>query len=280
MRILVTNDDGIESPGICVLAKWLAAAGHEPVVAAPSKDQSGASASIWRVHHDAHIEVAEVVLGDDLKALSVAAPPGLIVLTGVLEAFGPCPDLVLSGINAGLNTGHAILHSGTVGAVLTAQRLGISAMAVSLGPGEPWQWDAAAELAIAQLDALAASPRGTALNLNVPDTAGGPLPEVRWARLDPFGSVRTALAENSNGRLQLELRTTGNELHPESDAALVDEGFATLTMISGVQDCPEPPDADQWPVSRMERSLASVPASSTPVEVTSVRTAEPKTNGS
>ncbi len=278
----MTNDDGIESPGICVLATELAAAGHEPVVAAPSRDQSGASASIWRVHHDAHIEVAEVVLGDDpkVKALSVAAPPGLIVLTGVLEAFGPCPDVVLSGINAGLNTGHAILHSGTVGAVLTAQRLGISAMAVSLGPGEPWKWKVAAELAIAQLDALGTASRGTALNLNVPDTDGSALPEVRWAKLDPYGSVRTALAENSNGRLQLELRTTGNELRPDSDAALIEQGFATLSMISGVQDCPEPPDADQWPVSRTERSLATVPASENPVEVTSVGTAEPKTNGS
>jgi 5'-nucleotidase len=282
MRILVTNDDGIEAPGICTLAAALASAGHEPIVAAPSKDQSGAGTSIWRMHHDAHIEVAKVELGEapQVEAWSVAAPPGLIVLTGVLEAFGPCPDLVMSGINAGLNTGHAILHSGTVGAVMTAQRLGVSAMAVSLAPGEPWQWQTAAHLALAQLDSLAALPRGTAINLNVPNGDGRELPEVRWASLDKFGSVRIALADNSNGKLQLELRTTGNELRPDSDAALIEQGFATLTMISGVQECPEPPDADQWPMARVERTLAKVPASSAPVEVTGVGTAEPKANGS
>jgi 5'-nucleotidase len=201
------------------------------------------------------------------------------VLTGVLEAFGPCPELVLSGINAGLNTGHAILHSGTVGAVLTAQRLGVSGMAVSLEPGEPWQWRSAAQLAVSQLEPLSKLPRGTALNLNVPDSDGRALPSLRWASLDPFGSVRTALAGNSDGKLQLEMRTTGNELRPESDAALVEAGYATLTMISGVQECPEPPDADQWPMSRMERTIASVPTSPSRVEVTEIGRAEPKPSG-
>jgi 5'-nucleotidase len=277
MRILVTNDDGIESPGIRTLAAELAQHGHEPFVAAPAEDQSGASASIWRMHPDAHIEVAEIVLGEapDLPAWSVAGPPGLIVLTATLEAFGPPPDLVLSGINAGLNTGQALLHSGTVGAVLTAQRLGVSAMAVSLAPGEPWRWQTAARLAADQVEALARAPKGTALNLNVPSRADGATPELHWARLDPYGSVRIALGESSSGRLQLEMRTTGNELRPDSDAALVEQGFATLTMIAGVHECPEPEEGD-WPVPEMERAVTTVPSSVHPLHVGAVGEASPR----
>ena len=279
MRILVTNDDGIQSPGIRVLAAELATRGHEPIVAAPAEDQSGASASIWRMHPDAHIEVAQIVLGEapDLPAWSVAAPPGLIVLTATLEAFGPPPDLVLSGINAGLNTGQALLHSGTVGAVLTAQRLGVSAMAVSLAPGEPWRWQTAARLAADQLDALSRLPSGAALNLNVPSRDDDAIPEVRWARLDPYGSVRVALAENATGRLQLEMRTTGNELCPDSDAAFVEQGFATLTMIAGVHECPEP-EAGDWPVPQMQSAVASIPESAHPVHVGVVGEAAPRTS--
>jgi 5'-nucleotidase len=239
-RIIITNDDGIDSPGIQVLALEVQERGHDVLVAAPAEDQSGASASIWRMHSDAHVDVLPVDLPEapGVKALSVAAPPGLIVLAASLEAFGAVPDFVLSGINAGLNTGRSILHSGTVGAVLTAQRLGFRAMAVSLGPGDPWQWAPAAKLAADQLSELATAAPCTALNLNVPSLPDGSVPELRVAELDTYGSVRAALADGNGQHFQIEMRTTGEDLNPESDAALVARGYATLTTITGVQDCP------------------------------------------
>lgn len=239
-RVLITNDDGIDSPGIAALAFEADTRGHDVIVAAPSEDQSGASASIWRMHSDAHVDVVPVQLpgAPGVRALSVAAPPGLIVLAGSLGAFGEPPDLVLSGINAGLNTGRSILHSGTVGAVLTAQRLGLKGLAVSLDPTDPPCWAAAARLACDQLDPLLVAEPCTAMNLNVPAHTKDRVPELRFAVLDTYGTVRAALADGNGQHFQIQMRTTGEDWRPDSDAALVAQGYATLTSITGVQDCP------------------------------------------
>ena len=76
------------------------------------------------------VEGAEAV-----EAYGLDASPALSVIAGALGAVGPKPDLVLSGINHGVNVGRSVLHSGTVGAALTASQLGISALAVSLRAG-------------------------------------------------------------------------------------------------------------------------------------------------
>ena len=111
-------------------------------------------------------------------------------LAGRLGAFGAPPDLVVSGINAGLNTGRAILHSGTVGAALTAQNFGTKGLAVSVAATEPWRWDTATTIAVEVLDVLAAAPPRSVLNLNVPALAVDEVKGVRWARLAAFGAAR------------------------------------------------------------------------------------------
>ncbi len=134
-RILLTNDDGIESPGLAALACGLASHGHDVLVVAPESDSSGASASIGRLTERGPITIRSLLLergGPPVEARAVDASPGLIALAAVLGGFGPPPDFVLSGANLGANTGHSILHSGTVGAVLTAQNFGVSGMAVSM----------------------------------------------------------------------------------------------------------------------------------------------------
>ena len=83
----------------------------------------------------------------DIEAYAVNGPPALTVLTGQLGAFDVKFDAVVSGINAGSNTGRAVLHSGTVGAVLTGQNFGLSGLAVSVQSGDEWYWDTAASLA-------------------------------------------------------------------------------------------------------------------------------------
>lgn len=260
MRVLVSNDDGIGAPGIAALATALTEAGHTPLVAAPAEDMSGASASIMRVHADAHIEVARVDLGsDDIEAWCVDATPALAVLAGTLGAIGEPPDVVVSGINAGLNTGLSVLHSGTVGAALTAQRLGFSALAVSLEPGDPWRWRTAADVAIHQLDWLGTAPRGTMLNINVPDRP--PEVEVRWAPLDPCGTVRISLADDENGRRQLEMRATGDQPLPGADTALVAAGNATVTAIGGVHERSVPSDAEGIRRPTLESSVEPLPLS-------------------
>jgi 5'-nucleotidase len=236
LRVLVTNDDGIDSPGLRALAAGIQAAGHETVVVAPADDRSGSSASLGRIVPQDHIKVSPVEMvsgGVTVDACTIDAPPGLIAMAAVLGAFGDPPDVVASGVNLGPNTGHSILHSGTVGAVLTAQNFGASGLAVSLAEGDRWYTDSATQLAVEVLAWLAEAPRRTVLNLNVPARPAADLLPVRWATLDEFGSVRAAVASVEDG-LQFEFRDTRAELDPKSDTALLAAGHPTVTALAGL----------------------------------------------
>jgi 5'-nucleotidase len=234
MRLVLTNDDGIESPGIHALAAMCQRLGHDVAVLAPAGDVSGSSAAIGRIGFDDRLHLREQTLpppAGGIPAFALEGPPGLAALIACQGGLGEPPDLVLSGINAGPNTGHSILHSGTVGAALTAASFGVSALAVSLDVADPMPW-ASVEPALAQaLDVLASAPASTTLNLNVPPTVPT---ELRWATLDRFGSFRVAVAERAESWVQMEYRSTGAELDPESDTALLAAGYATLTAIEGI----------------------------------------------
>ncbi len=134
MKVLVTNDDGVGSPGLHALARALVDAGHDVVVVAPDRDYSGSGAAIGHLHADDHIDAAPVELPGlaGVRAYAVDGPPGLCVLAARLGGFGDPPDIVVSGINPGCNTGRAVLHSGTVGAALTAANFGVRGLAVSI----------------------------------------------------------------------------------------------------------------------------------------------------
>ncbi len=175
MRLLVTNDDGIEAEGLHVLAQHLRRTEHEVVVAAPAADASGSGAALGVFHADSHIDVNRVhIPGCDAPAWAVSGPPGLCTLAARLGAFGEPPDIVVSGINTGLNTGRAILHSGTVGAALTAENFGAKGLAVSVDAVAPWRFDTAATVALEVLDQLIDAPARSVLNLNVPASAPAP----------------------------------------------------------------------------------------------------------
>ena len=239
MRLLLTNDDGIHSPGLHALARHLCSAGHDVVVAAPALDMSGSSAAIGRLHTDEHIEVTDVEIpgANGLRGLAVAGPPGLAAMAACLGGFGDPPDVVMSGINTGLNTGHSILHSGTVGATLTAQNFGRCGVAVSIQPTEPWYWETACKYASIALAWLAdRAPTRTVVNVNVPGRPDEDIQGIRWAKLDQFGSVRAAVADQGREGLQFEFRATGAELDPESDTYLVDAGYVALTALQGVTE--------------------------------------------
>ncbi len=247
MRVVITNDDGVESAGIHVLAATFLAAGHDVVVVAPSRDFSGAGASLGGITLAEDIGAGRVDLPGypELEAWGVAGPPGLCVLAARMGAFGPVPDLVVSGINAGLNTGRAVLHSGTVGAALTAQNFGLSGLAVSTAVSDPWQWDAAAAYALEALAILVQAPDRSVLNLNVPALPHAEIKGLRWARLAPFGEVQTAAAEVTDNRLQFSFRATDTSEAVDAgadlgtDQGLVAAGYATLTALAGL--------AEAWP---------------------------------
>lgn len=118
--VLITNDDGIDSAGLHALAAVAIDEGLEVVVAAPASEASGSSASVIGADHDGHVHMSRrEIAGLDVPCYAVRAAPALIALIAAHGAFGDVPDAVLSGINRGANIGHAVLHSGTVGAALT-----------------------------------------------------------------------------------------------------------------------------------------------------------------
>jgi 5'-nucleotidase len=260
VRILLTNDDGIDAEGLHVLARRVTAAGHDVIVAAPASDASGSGAALGVFHADSHIDVRRVqIAACAAPAWSVAGPPGLCTLAARLGAFGPPPDIVVSGINAGLNTGRAILHSGTVGAALTAQNFGAKGLAVSVQAASPWRWDTAATIALEVLDLLLEAPPRSVLNLNVPALDRAAIKGVRWARLAAFGAVRAAISQvESDGKLQIELRATDERLPPDTDTALCEAGYATLTTLVGI--------AESWPSEQSEPSVAPRPVPGAPFD--------------
>jgi 5'-nucleotidase len=205
VRLLVTNDDGVGAPGLAALTRalvrWVetvAAAGgprHEIVVVAPSSNYSGAGAAVGSVTDRTAIPYARATVtgAEGVEAYGLDASPALSVIAGALGAVGPKPDLVLSGINHGVNVGRSVLHSGTVGAALTASQLGISALAVSLRAGvTPDPWESAAQLAASLIPVLAAAPARTVLNLNVPALPLSQIRGLRWARVSGAGLIKAA----------------------------------------------------------------------------------------
>ena len=236
MRALVTNDDGVHSPGLHALAAVAVHAGLEVVIAAPHEERSGASASLTALQADSrliihesetHVEGVEQVLG-------VEASPAFIVMAAMAGAFGPEPGLILSGINLGPNTGHAILHSGTVGATLTGATLSCPGIAVSLAGSRPTQFGTAAGVAAQVLDWVLqreVSP-SLVLNVNVPDVPLAELRGLRQASLAEFGAVQAEVGEIGKGYATITFSHIDAEYEAETDAALVKEGWATITALA------------------------------------------------
>jgi 5'-nucleotidase len=251
IRVLITNDDGVGSAGIRWLVRAAVEHGLDVLVAAPAEEASGSSAALSAVEEDGRVLVSRHTLDglDGVQAHGVAASPAFIALLAVRGAFGPPPDVVLSGVNRGANAGRGLLHSGTVGAALTAAAHGRRAMAVSLNmlftadaaddaDDERWHWPTAARTAIDLLPALIAAPRGTVLNVNVPDVPLERLRGVRRARLATFGLVQMTVVEAGEGFVRTALEETGTRPEAGTDIALLAEGFATVTAIRALMELP------------------------------------------
>ena len=234
-RILVTNDDGIDSPGLHALARRAADFG-DVLVAAPATEASGTGAGLMAASDHREVAVERRTIQDINEAYAVAAHPGLIALIACHDGFGPRPDVVLSGVNRGGNVGRGVLHSGTVGAALTAGINGARALAVSLDvplddPGEE-HWAAATAVVADVLPRLLDADPGTTFNLNVPNA---PTPgDLRWATLATYGRVQTSVTSLRGGKIAVRSVIVDGELEPGTDAALLAAGCSTLTPLRSV----------------------------------------------
>jgi 5'-nucleotidase len=240
--VLITNDDGIDSPGLAALAGAARDAGLEVIVAAPSREFSGSSAALTAVEEDGRILVdpRELPGLDGVPAYSVAASPAFVTLIALHSGFGPEPDIVLSGINYGANAGRALTHSGTVGAALTAALDGRPAAAVSVAVNfqtrdEP-RWDTAAAVVGDVLPIVYELAGGVVLNVNVPNVSYDELRGLRRARLARFGAVQLTIGERNEGYLRMALTDSDAELEEGTDEYWLARGYVTLTPVRPVAD--------------------------------------------
>jgi len=241
--VLVTNDDGVKSPGLAALVRAVAGPGRRVVVAAPADDQSGTSAAVApRPAEGVRIERVSVAGLDepgfeDLVAYAVDGPPALSVLGARLGELGrpaASASLVASGVNLGPNTGVAVLFSGTVGAAMAAANLGLSAVAVSIDAFEPAHLATATNVAAAALDWLVDAPAGTVLNLNVPDRPLDRLAGVRQAPLATLGTFEAAVQDRGSEPFVAQFEIGRQDPQPGTDAALLREGWVTVTALLGI----------------------------------------------
>lgn len=245
IRTLVTNDDGVHSVGLLTLARTAVSAGLEVVVAAPSSEYSGSSASLTALESHGRLVARETALPhvEARRCLAVEATPAFIAMAASAGAFGAPPQLLLAGVNHGPNTGHALLHSGTLGAALTASTHGCPAVAVSLASAKPSEFETAGAVVRRVLEwVLAVSPlRSVVLNVNVPNVPVSELRGLRVARLAALGAVQAHVAERGEDFVTMTFSELGPGDAPDSDAALLARGWATVTAVTA--PC-EVPDAD------------------------------------
>jgi 5'-nucleotidase len=258
MRILVTNDDGIDSIGLHVLARAMRSHG-QVVVAAPDREYSGAGAALGALHLLQPETRRATIDGIDV-AWSVTGPPALCVMFACLGLFGEPFDLVVAGINPGANVGRSVYHSGTVGAALTARSRGISGVAVSQSvtgfgvEGQGWdemllgqRWDTAAEVAGVVVGALLAAPIGepVVLNLNVPNvevaqlrgwrhTEVGLLPQraMAAATMEPMVGHEDAFTVQMTWGAAVELPAS-------TDVAALNAGDVSVTFLTRLEAHPD-----------------------------------------
>ena len=234
MRVLVSNDDGVDAPGIQALAKGLRDAGHDVFMVAPDRDRSGASNSLTL---DAPIRVVQL----DERSWKVHGTPTdcvHVAITGMLDAIGIEPDIVVSGINNTANLGDDVIYSGTVAAAMEGRFLGLPAVAMSLvtadHKGRHYETAARAAAEIVERLRTDPLPANTILNVNVPDL---PWDEIRGFETGRLGHRHRAEAcipqEDPRGRQWWWIGAAGPEADagPGTDFHAVRSGCVAITPI-------------------------------------------------
>ena len=224
IKILITNDDGIAAPGIKTLAEYAKKFGSVTVVA-PKVEQSGKSHAI---EFTKPFEIKKVELIEGVTAYSLDSTPADCVRFGFM-GLGERFDIVLSGINRGVNLGADIVYSGTVGAVFEAGRLGAIGIAVSTYP------DTLSE-AVAELDRVAdflirnkLTEHNSLYNINIPNNPRG----IRITKQgSPYFSDEFVHLE---GDLYMQKGGMIPDISPcdmERDTVALEEGYISITPLA------------------------------------------------
>ncbi len=229
MRILCTNDDGIDSPGLRALEEVAAEFGEVWTVA-PATEQSARSHALTM-----HDPLRVVTHGP--RRFAVTGTPADCSYLALHHVLPERPDLVLSGINRGTNLSNDVLYSGTVAAAREAAGNGVPALAASLWVGDgPPRWDTAQHVVrlVAERIVRHGLPERILLNLNVPDVA----PEaLRGVRVAPLGRrwYASTVEEKIDPRGRRYYWIGGDHERfddgPDSDGPLCESGWAVVTPL-------------------------------------------------
>jgi 5'-nucleotidase len=246
-RVLVGNDDGVEAEGIAALVHALTRnSSLEVSVYAPLTNQSGTGDRVTT----GPLTVVSAATADGYPATAVEGFPADGVLFGVLQGLPARPDLVVTGINEGQNVADLVNVSGTVGAALTAARMGIPAFAVSQAGGDGIDYQAAADytaslVARYRLNATfrrllrISAQRARVLNVNFPTCTTG---ELRGVRSVALGRVQRVVGydqqDGSDVWDPIVVRTpigsndcTSSLRQPKTDLEALNNGFASVTPL-------------------------------------------------
>ena len=235
MRILVTNDDGVQSDGLFALRNALAQIGDVTVVA-PERQQSATGHAIT-LHKP--LRLSPVTLRDGSPAFASNGTPSDCATLGIYEAMGGDVDLVVSGINHGPNLGWDIHYSGTVSAAIEAAIIGKSSLAVSVATWDAdVHWQPVADFAakLAQWLTVHPLPPNTILNVNAPNL---PQPEIKGVAVTTQGRRQYVdRIEKRHDPLGRPYFWLGGSLAEEaagaedgSDVRAVADGFLSITPI-------------------------------------------------
>ena len=236
MQILLTNDDGIHSPGIKILAQALQSFGHVTVVA-PVTEQSGISHALT---FRTPLFVREIHWDNGMNVWAVEGSPADCTRIGVLNICKQRPDIVVSGLNQGLNVGCNVVYSGTVAGAEEGAMLGIDSFAVSLEYDKMPPWDIASAL-VAQvirqiMEAKIHSDRAELVNINVPLSAccSKQTVEVCVVPVDQTPLVEAySLRQNPYGEpyYWISGRVNPGDPNQNTDRVMVKKGYVTVTPL-------------------------------------------------
>jgi len=222
LRILVTNDDGIDSQGIHILARELAGVA-DVFVCVPEDERSGASHSVTL---GALVEYREIAGYDELRGYAVRGTPVDCVRVA-LETLDTPFDMIVSGINSGANVGINVHYSGTVAAALEAAFLGLSGLAVSISSRRPKNYETAARYAVETARWIQRCEERLVVNLNVPDLPAGEIKGVRVTRTASTEEETLVTADENSCREVDECEGAGIVLDSRALAA----GYVSITPL-------------------------------------------------
>jgi len=242
LSILITNDDGIEAPGILALAEAMRPLGVV-VVAAPAGNRSGVSHAVTS---DRPIAVEESVRGGQ-KWFAIHATPATCVRLAVESLLPARPDIVLSGINRGENLGTVTFYSATVGSAREAAFLGLPALAVNLAADDGMDYSTAASVTAEIVRALGPSgiAKGTFLNVNIPALPRDGLRGIRLTRQDTRAPI-DIFEKAVSPRGAIEYLPGWAHLEPGdegTDIWAVRNGYISVSVFGLDQSAAAPPAA-------------------------------------